>query len=49
MTKLINRYRKMPSPANRVALAKYIAAHAMAVCFADQAELEFLRANEFAF
>jgi hypothetical protein len=47
MSKLINAYRTLPTPANRSKLAKYLAKHTMATCFATQEELVFLRAHEF--
>ena len=47
MTKLINTYRAMPSPTNRIKLQKYLQAHMMAVCMASPEELAFLKANEF--
>jgi hypothetical protein len=48
MSKLINAYRALPSPANRVRLQKYLHRHMMAVCLATPAELAFLKAHEFA-
>jgi len=47
MTKLINAYRKLPSPTNRAKLAAYLAKHPMAVALASQDDLHFLRVNEF--
>ena len=47
MSKLINAYRTLPTPANRSKLAKYLAKHPMATCFATQEELLFLRTHEF--
>jgi hypothetical protein len=47
MTKLINRYRKLPSPTNRKALAAYLDKHMMAICMASADELAFLKANGF--
>ena len=47
MTKLINAYRKLPTPANRVKLQAYLARHMMAVCLASADEIAFLKANEF--
>ena len=47
MNKLINPYRAMPSPANRVKLQAYINKHMMAVCLASVDEVAFLKANEF--
>ena len=47
MTKLINAYRKMPSPTNRGKLARYLNGHMMAVCMATAEEMGFLRAYGF--
>ncbi|CAB4168221.1 hypothetical protein UFOVP1276_9 [uncultured Caudovirales phage] len=48
MSKLINAYRALPTPANRVRLQKYLNRHMMAICLATPEELAFLKANEFA-
>lgn len=47
MTKLINAYRKLPSPANRARLQSYLNKHMMAVCLATPDEIAFLKASEF--
>jgi len=47
MTRLINAYRKLPSPTNRAKLQAYLQKHMMAVCMATPEELQFLKANEF--
>lgn len=47
MTKLINAYRKLPTPSNRRKLAAYMQKHMMAVCMATAEELAFLKANGF--
>ena len=47
MSKLINAYRKLPSPTNRAKLQTYLNKHMMAVCMASIEEVAFLRANEF--
>lgn len=47
MSRLINAYRKCPSPSNRRKLQTYLDRHTMAVCLASEAELAFLKANEF--
>lgn len=47
MTKLINAYRKLPSPSNRAKLQSYLDKHMMAVCMASVEERNFLEANEF--
>jgi len=48
MTRLINAYRKLPSPANRAKLQAYLNKHMMAVCMASEEETAFLRAHGFA-
>ena len=47
MQKLLNTYRKLPSPANRAKLQAYLDKHMMAVCLATPEENAFLRANGF--
>ncbi len=47
MQKLINAYRKLPSPSNRQRIAAYLLKHPMAVCLATPEELAFLKAHEF--
>lgn len=47
MTKLINAYRALPTPANRNKLQTYLNKHMMALCMATADEVAFLRANEF--
>ena len=47
MTKLINTYRALPSPANRAKLQTYLSRHMMAVCLATPDEIAFLKANSF--
>jgi len=47
MTKLINTYRKLPSPANRAKLQAYLQKHMMALCLAQPEEIEFLKAHQF--
>ena len=47
MTKLINAYRKMPSPTNRARLQAYLDKHMMAVCMATSDEVAFLKMHEF--
>jgi hypothetical protein len=47
MQKLLNTYRKLPSPANRAKLQDYLNRHMMAVCLATPEENAFLRANGF--
>jgi len=48
MTKLINTYRKLPSPSNRAKLVAYLSRYPMAVCLATAEEIAFLRAQGFA-
>jgi len=47
MTKLINAYRKMPSPTNRAKLQAYLDKHMMAICMATPEDVAFLKVNEF--
>ena len=47
MNRLINAYRKCPSPSNRRKLQTYIDRHMMAVCIASADEIAFLKAHEF--
>lgn len=47
MNKLINAYRKMPSPTNRAKLQAYLDKHMMAICMATPEDVAFLKANEF--
>jgi hypothetical protein len=47
MTKLLNTYRKLPSPANRAKLQAYLNKHMMAVCMATPEEIAFLKAHAF--
>jgi hypothetical protein len=47
MQKLLNAYRKLPSPTNRAKLQAYLNKHMMAVCMASIEDIAFLRANEF--
>lgn len=47
MTKLINAYRNIPSPANRAKLQAYLKKHMMAACMATPEEVAFLKAHEF--
>lgn len=47
VTKLINAYRKMPSPTNRAKLQAYLNKHMMAICMATPDEIAFLKMHEF--
>ena len=47
MSKLINTYRKCPSPANREKLQRYINRHIMAICIASADDIAFLKTHEF--
>jgi len=47
MQKLINAYRKLPSPTNRQRLQAYLRKHMMAVCLATPEEIAFLKAHDF--
>jgi hypothetical protein len=45
MQKLLNAYRKVPSPTNRAKLQQYLNKHMMAVCLASPEDLAFLKAH----
>jgi hypothetical protein len=47
MQKLLNTYRKLPSPSNRAKLQAYLNKHMMAVCLASAEDIAFLKAHEF--
>jgi hypothetical protein len=47
MLKLINAYRKLPSPTNRRKLQTYIDNNCMALCMTTPENIAFLRANHF--
>ena len=47
MSKLINAFRKLPSPTNRKRLQDYLNKHTMAVCLASPDEIAFLKTHEF--
>jgi len=47
MRKLINTYRRLPSPTNRRRLQAYIQKYPMSWVLATESQSEFLRANEF--
>ena len=47
MQKLLNAYRKLPSPTNRAKLQAYLNKHMMAVCLASIEDIAFLRAYIF--
>jgi hypothetical protein len=47
MHKLIEAFRKVPSPTNRAKLQAYLNKHMMAVCLATPEELAFLKTHEF--
>ena len=47
MTKLLNAYRKLPSPTNRAKLQAYLNKHMMAVAMATADDIAFLRTHDF--
>jgi hypothetical protein len=47
MQKLLNAYRKLPSPSNRAKLQAYLNKHMMASCLATPEDQAFLKAHEF--
>jgi hypothetical protein len=49
MRKLINTYRRVPTPTNRRRLQAYITKYPMSWVLASETQREFLRANQFEF
>jgi len=47
MKRLLEAYRKLPSPTNRNRLQTYLNKHMMAVCLATPEEITFLKTHEF--
>lgn len=47
MQRLLNAFRKLPSPSNRAKLQAYLNKHPMAACLATPEEIAFLRAHAF--
>ena len=47
MHKLIETYRKLPSPSNRNKLQQYLNKHMMALCMASAEDIAFLKAHQF--
>ena len=47
VSKLIETFRKCPTPSNRAKLQAYLQKHMMAVCMATEQEIAFLKAHEF--
>jgi hypothetical protein len=47
MKKLLESYKKLPSPSNRTKLQNYLNKHMMAICMASQEDIAFLKDNEF--
>jgi hypothetical protein len=47
MKKLLETYRKVPTPANRDKLQKYLDKHMMAICMAMPEDVAFLKENQF--
>jgi hypothetical protein len=47
MKKLLESYKKVPSPTNRAKLQNYLNKHMMAVCMATQEDIAFLKEHEF--
>ena len=47
MKKLLDAYRKLPSPSNRTKLQTYLNKHMMAVCMALPEDIAFLKAHNF--
>ena len=49
MQKLIQAYRKVPSPTNRARLQNYINKHMLAVCLLTPEDIAFLKTHEFTY
>lgn len=49
MNKLLNKYRAVPTAANRAKLQAYLNKHFMAVCLASPDDQNFLTLNNFSF
>jgi hypothetical protein len=47
MNKLIETFRKCPTPSNRAKLQTYLQKHMMALCLATPEEIAFLKTHEF--
>ena len=47
MKRLLDAYRKLPSPSNRLKLQNYLDKHMMAICLATPEDQAFLKAHEF--
>lgn len=47
MKKLLEQYRKVPSPTNRAKLQAYLNKHMMAVCIATPEDQQFLKTHGF--
>ena len=47
MNKLIDNFKRLPSPINRAKLQNYLNNHAMAICLATPDQIAFLTVNEF--
>ena len=47
MKRLLEAYKKLPSPTNRAKLQAYLRKHMMATCLATPEEIAFLRAHQF--
>jgi predicted nucleotide-binding protein len=47
MKRLLNAYRKLPSPSNRLKLQQYLDKHMMAICLATPEDQAFLKAHQF--
>ena len=47
MSKLLAKYKAVPTPTNRVKLQTYLNKHPFAICLASVEEHQFLKANEF--
>jgi hypothetical protein len=47
MSKLLNQFKALPSPSNRLKLQNYLNKHPFAVCIASLEDVHFLKSNSF--
>jgi len=47
MLKLLNQYKALPSPSNRLKLQNYLNKHPFAVCIASLEDVDFLKTHSF--
>ena len=47
MSKLLNKYKALPSPSNRTKLQNYLNKHPFSICIASLEDVAFLKAHSF--